>query len=402
MKKVLLAFSGGLDTSWCAVYLQREKHFDVHGVTINTGGFSKDEIRNLYDKASDLGLTSFEVIDGREHFYSHVLKYLIYGNVLKNNAYPLSVSSERITQAILLIEHANAIGADAIAHGSTGAGNDQVRFDVFIQVLAPHLETITPVRELKLSRKDELDYLNKNGFPVSDSVKSYSVNKGLWGTSVGGKETLGSLLTLPENAYPDAVSRQGSEKLIIHFREGQVCGVNQNFSDSPVELISYLNSIGSAFGIGRDIHTGDTIIGIKGRVGFSAPAAMMIIKAHEVLEKHVLSKHQLMIKEQFALHYGNWIHEALYLDPVMRDIESFLESSQSHVTGAVHLTLHPYYFTVDGIDSPYDLMNADFGSYGEMNKQWSSEEAKGFIKLYAMPMKIQECVKRNFEKMYVS
>lgn len=386
-KQVVLAFSGGLDTSFCAVWL-RKQGYTVHAVTINTGGFSEDELDAIGVRADELGVASWQVIDGVKHYYEKCIRFLVFGNVLKNDTYPLSVSAERITQAMLIAEHAKTTGADAIAHGSTGAGNDQVRFDMIFDILLPGVEIITPIRDLQLSREAEIELLRAEGIEVNAAKAAYSINKGIWGTSVGGRETLTSAQPLPETAYPTAMEKTGSEKVMLHFEHGELVAVNGQVFTHPTEAIAALQAIAAPYGIGRDIHTGDTIIGIKGRVGFEAAAPLLVIKAHHALEKHTLTKWQLWWKEQLASWYGNWLHEGQYLDPVMRDIETFLESTQQLVSGDVFLTLHPYRFTVDGIASAHDLMQSRFGSYGEMNRAWTGEDVKGFSKIFANPVKI--------------
>jgi len=381
-KKVVLAFSGGLDTSYCVKYLQNEVDLEVHAVLVNTGGFTTEELRTVQQNAEKLGAASFIVLDKIEEYYDKVIRFLIYGNVLKNNTYPLSVSAERTVQAVAIAEYANFLQADYIAHGSTGAGNDQVRFDLVFQTLAPECEVLTPIRDLQLSREQEIDYLKSNGVDASWEKSKYSINKGLWGTSVGGVETLTSNTPLPEKAWPSQLEKEGSEQISIEFIKGDPFGINGN-KLGAVKTIEALNALGSSYAIGRDIHIGDTIIGIKGRVGFEAAGALMIIKAHHSLEKHTLSKWQLNYKEQLASWYGMLLHEAQYLDPVMRNIEAFLSDSQKQVTGSVKLTLAPYRFTIDGIESPNDLMNNDFGTYGEINKMWSGDDVKGFTKIMA-------------------
>lgn len=386
MKKLVLAYSGGLDTSYCLKTLSQEG-YEVHAVSVNTGGFSKEEISTQETNAYAMGATSYSSIDALDSFYSKIVKYLIFGNVLKNNTYPLSVSAERIVQAIEIIEYAKKIDAKYIAHGSTGAGNDQVRFDLIFQVLAPHIEIITPIRDQKLSREDEIKYLKEQGINISWEKAQYSINQGLWGTSVGGSETLTSHQTLPDSAYPSPLTKNQPTKIILTFDQGELVALNGNEASS-VELIQSLQEIAKKYAIGRDIHVGDTIIGIKGRVGFEAAAPMIILKAHHLLEKHTLSKWQQFQKEQLANFYGMQLHEGNYLDSVMRDIEAFLQSSQKTVSGEVYVTLHPYRFELEGISSPFDLMNASFGSYGEMNKGWTSDDAKGFIKITANAHKI--------------
>ncbi len=389
MKKLVLAYSGGLDTSYCAIHLSKDKGFDVHAVSINTGGFDTAEIKSIETNAYKMGVASYKNIDAVAYYYKKVVKYLIYGNVLKNNTYPLSVSAERIVQAIKIVEYAKSIDAKYIAHGSTGAGNDQIRFDVIFQTLAPEIEIITPIRDHKLSREEEIEYLNKNGVGLSWEKAKYSINKGLWGTSVGGSETLTSNIPLPKSAYPSQLSNEQESKVKLTFNKGELIAVNDKKND-PIKNIELLNSIASTYAIGRDIHVGDTIVGTKGRVGFEAAAAMIIIKAHQLLEKHTLSKWQLQHKEYLASFYGMHLHEGQYLDPVMRDIEAYLKTSQEKVSGEVFLTLKPYHFTLDGISSKHDLMNPKFGSYGEMNECWTADDAKGFIKIIGNQGKIYQ------------
>ncbi len=390
-KKVVLAFSGGLDTSYCATYLSNELKYDVYAVTVNTGGFDEQERETLRKRALDLGVKAYEFLDKTSEFYEKGIKYLLFGNVLKNNTYPLSVSAERVFQAVAIAEYANEIGAEAIAHGSTGAGNDQIRFDLVFQTLCPDMSIITPIRDKQLSRSEEIQYLKDHGVEGDWAKAQYSINQGLWGTSVGGKETLTSDQYLPESAFPSQLENSGSEKVTISFEKGEPTGLNGNSSD-PVEVIQQLEKIASAYAIGRDIHVGDTIIGIKGRVGFEAASALILIKAHHALEKHVLSKNQLRLKDQQAAWYGDLMHEGQFLDPVMRDIEHFLDSSQQHVTGDVIVHLAPYRFYVEGISSPYDLMQSSFGQYGEMNNAWTAADAKGFVKILANQGKLLKAV----------
>jgi argininosuccinate synthase len=389
-KKLVIAYSGGLDTSYCAVSLSKAG-YDVHAVSVNTGGFSEDEIKTIENNAYKMGVSMYRNIDAVASYYDKVIKYLIFGNVLKNNTYPLSVSAERIIQAIEIIQYAKSINAKYIAHGSTGAGNDQVRFDMIFQTLAPEIEIITPIRDGKLTRQQEIDYLVENGIDMSWNKAKYSVNKGLWGTSVGGEETLTSEHPLPESAYPSQLEKQGEDKVTLTFKKGELVALNGKFN-SAEKNIELLNDIASSYAIGRDIHVGDTIVGIKGRVGFEAAAALIIIKAHHLLEKHTITKWQLQHKDYLSNFYGMHLHEGQYLDPVMRDMEAFLKSSQDKVSGDVSVTLRPYHFTLDGISSQHDLMNAKFGSYGEENKGWTAEEAKGFIKINGNQNKIYQQV----------
>lgn len=395
MKKptLVLAYSGGLDTSYSLKKLTKDG-YDVHAVSVNTGGFNASEIEKMEKRALEMGGHSYVNIDALNAFYSKIVKYLIFGNVLKNNTYPLSVSAERIIQAIEIINYAKSIGAKYIAHGSTGAGNDQVRFDLIFQVLAPDIEIITLIRDNKLSREEEIAYLKAEGIDMPWEKAKYSINQGLWGTSVGGSETLTSHQPLPESAYPSPLKKQNTEALKLEFKAGELCRVNDEVG-TPIALIQKLQDIAKDFAIGRDIHVGDTIIGIKGRVGFEAAAPMIIIKAHHLLEKHTLTKWQQFQKEQLANFYGMLLHEGQYLDAVMRDLEAFLKSSQQKVSGTVFIDLHPYRFELKGIESEHDLMNASFGSYGEMNKGWTADEAKGFIKLTGNANKIYQHVNKD-------
>jgi len=381
MKKVVLAYSGGLDTTFCALHLSKDLGYEVHAALVDTGGFSKEELLDIQGRAEVLGIASFRVLEVKEIYYQQVIKYLIFGNVLKNDTYPLSVSAERIVQATSLAEYALSVGAEAVAHGSTGAGNDQVRFDMIFHILAPDLEIITPIRDLKLSRQEEIDYLKKHGVEMNFEKAAYSVNKGIWGTSVGGKETLSSTGFLPEEAWPTPVSKKDPSEVTLEFVEGELLACNGTRYSSPVEAILELSALAAPYGIGRDIHVGDTIIGIKGRVGFEAAAPLIIIKAHHLLEKHTLTKWQLSWKKQVAEFYGNHLHEGHYLDPVMRNLEVFLKDTQKFVTGEVRVLLQPYRFTLLGIKSEFDLMSSKFGSYGEMNKGYTGEDVKGFTRI---------------------
>lgn len=380
-KKVVLAFSGGLDTSFCCIYLTKDRNLEVHSVIVNTGGFSEEELQQIEQRAYALGVTSHAVVDETQNYYDSCIKYLVFGNVLKNATYPLSVSAERVSQATAIANYVKMIGADFVAHGSTGAGNDQVRFDMIFNIMIPGVEIITPIRDLKLSREDEIEYLNKHGVEYTAEKARYSINKGIWGTSVGGKETLTSNETLPEEAWPTQVSQTEPRKLELDFEQGELVGINGE-GLSPVKAIQKLQEIAQAYGIGRDIHVGDTIIGIKGRVGFEAAAPIIIIKAHHTLEKHTLTKWQLSWKDQLASFYGNWLHEGQFHDPVMRNMEAFLSDTQKTVSGKVFVKLHPYRFEIIGIQSDHDLMSSKFGSYGEMNNSWSGEDVKGFSKIF--------------------
>lgn len=391
MKKAVLAFSGGLDTTYCAVYLTKVLGYEVHAATVNTGGFGTDEVATIENHARKLGVATYTCLDERENFYNKVIRFLVFGNILKNNTYPLSVSAERIVQAIAIAEYAKQIGADCIVHGSTGAGNDQVRFDMVFNILAPEIEIITPIRDNKLSREEEIAFLKQHGVEMNFEKAVYSINKGLWGTSVGGKETLTSHQPLPDEAYPTPLTKSEPVNLTLHFEKGELTGINGT-TYSPVEAILKLEDLAAGYAIGRDIHVGDTIIGIKGRVGFEAAAPLIIIKAHHALEKHTLTKWQLYWKDQLAAWYGNWMHEGQYLDPTMRDMEAFMQNTQQTVSGDVFVTLHPYRFTINGIQSPHDLMAAKFGSYGEMNNAWTGDDVKGFAKIFGNQVAIYQQV----------
>lgn len=396
--KVVLAFSGGLDTSFCAMYLAKEKGLEVYTAIANTGGFTEEDLKIIEEKAYRLGAKGHVSIDVTEKYYNQSIRYMVFGNVLRNNTYPISVSSERIFQAIAIIQYAKEIGAAYVAHGSTGAGNDQVRFDLTFEVLAPEIKILTPTRDLELTRDYEINYLKQHGFEADFKKMEYSINAGLWGTSIGGKETLKSEKTLPENAYPSQLTEKEEKEISIEFVKGEISGVNDKKITNPVDAIREINKLASPFAIGRDMHIGDTIIGIKGRVGFEAAAPMIIIKAHQMLEKHTLTKWQQYWKEQLGNWYGMFLHEALYLEPVMRDIEKFLENSQQNVNGKVFIKLRPYNFQLIGVDSPNDLMKSDFGEYGEVNKAWTADDVKGFTKILGTQLKIFNAVNKNFEK----
>lgn len=394
MKKVVLGFSGGLDTTFCVKYFE-EKGYEVHSIIVNTGGFSENELKKIEQHAYTLGVTTHTTINAVKDYYNRIIKYLIYGNVLKNNTYPLSVSAERLIQALHIAEHAKKLNADAVAHGSTGAGNDQVRFDMIFHIMIPDVEIITPIRDLKLSREEEIEYLKQKGIEMNFAKALYSINKGLWGTSIGGKETLNSKGILPEEAWPTQVTKTESEEVKLSFEKGELNAINDTIFQHPTEAIQYLQTIAGPFGIGRDIHVGDTIIGIKGRVGFEAAAPMVILKAHHALEKHVLTKWQLNWKDQLSLFYGNWLHEGQILDPIMRDIEAFFKSSQEQVSGDAFVLLKPYHFQIIGIESKFDLMSSKFGKYGEMNTGFTGEDVRGFSKIFGNQVSIFHKVKES-------
>lgn len=399
MEKVVLGFSGGLDTTFCVKYLSEDKGLEVHSVIVNTGGFTEEELKKVEAHAYALGVKSHTTVNAVKGYYDDIIKYLIYGNVLKNNTYPLSVSAERLSQALHIAAHVKKMDAKLVAHGSTGAGNDQVRFDMIFQIMIPGVEILTPIRDLQLSREAEIEYLKGKGVAMNFEKAAYSINKGLWGTSVGGKETLQSKGMLPESAWPTPMSKEGQEEeLVIGFEKGEIKEVNQKLFTHPTEAIQYIQSIVGPYGIGRDIHVGDTIIGIKGRVGFEAAAPMVILKAHHALEKHVLTKWQLSWKDQLAQFYGNWLHEGQILDPVMRDIEAFLTHSQEQVTGQVFVQLNPYRFQIIGIESSNDLMSSKFGKYGEMNTGWTGNDVRGFTKIFGNQTSIFHQIKAANKK----
>ena len=390
--KVILAFSGGLDTSFCVKYLSDDRGLEVHTAIVNTGGFSTKELQEVEERAHMLGVTSFTVLDQVRPYYEQCLRYLLFGNVLKNDTYPLSVSAERTFQAMAIATHAKELGATYIAHGSTGAGNDQVRFDLVFEVMAPGTEIITPIRDLKLSREAEIEYLKEKGVVMEWSKAQYSINQGLWGTSVGGKETLNSWDALPEAAWPTQLEKEGSEEVIIGFEKGEPVSINGTTYSHPVEAIEALQAIAAPYAVGRDVHVGDTIIGIKGRVGFEAAAPLILIKAHHLLEKHTLTKWQQHWKKQLSDWYGMMLHEAQFLDPVMRNIETFLTETQQSVSGKVRVRLSPYQFVPLGIESEHDMMSAKFGTYGEMNRAWSGEDVKSFTKILGIQGKLHRLV----------
>ena len=394
MKKVVLAFSGGLDTSYCAIHLAEELGYKVYSAAVNTGGFNEAEQQVLANKAADLGIKHHICLDVEQQFYDEGIKFLIFGNVLKNHTYPLSVSAERVFQAMAIATYAKEVGADAIAHGSTGAGNDQVRFDLVFNVTAPDLEIITPIRDLKLSREQEVAYLKSHGIEKEWAKAKYSINQGLWGTSVGGAETLTSHQYLPEEAWPNQVKAHKTEMVEIEFDKGEPISINGE-KNTPVSIIQKLNDLATPLGIGRDIHVGDTIIGIKGRVGFEAAAPLILIEAHRLLEKHTLGKWQLYWKDQLGDFYGMLMHEGQFLDPVMRDIESFLSHSQKNVIGKVIVKLETKRFELQGIESDFDLMKSTFGQYGEMNQGWSGEDVKGFTKIMSNATLIQRGIQHD-------
>ena len=395
-KKVVLAFSGGLDTSYCVKYLSEECGYDVYTAIANTGGFNEEELKSIEERALALGAVEHATLDVTQEYYEKSIKYMVFGNVLRNGTYPISVSSERVFQALAIINYAKSIGAKYVAHGSTSAGNDQIRFDLTFQILAPEIEIITPTRDKNLTREYEINYLKEHGYEADFTKLEYSINKGLWGTSIGGKETLKSNLTLPEEAYPTQMTATENTQITLDFEKGEIAGVNGLKFDDKVSAIQYLEEVVAPYAIGRDMHIGDTIIGIKGRVGFEAGAPLLIIAAHKMLEKHTLTKWQQYWKDQIGTWYGMFLHESQYLEPVMRDMEAFLESSQDNVTGRVIVDLKPYHYVLVGVETPFDLMKSDFGEYGELSKGWTADDIKGFTRIMGNQMKIFHNVqKRN-------
>lgn len=395
-KKVVLAFSGGLDTSYCVKYLSEECGYEVYTAIANTGGFNEQELKSIEDRALALGAKEHATLDVTQEYYEKSIKYMVFGNVLRNGTYPISVSSERVFQALAIINYAKSIGAKYVAHGSTSAGNDQIRFDLTFQILAPEIEIITPTRDKNLTREYEINYLKEHGYEADFTKLEYSINKGLWGTSIGGKETLKSNLTLPEEAYPTQMTATENTQITLDFEKGEIAGVNGLKFDDKVSAIQYLEEVVAPYAIGRDMHIGDTIIGIKGRVGFEAGAPLLIIAAHKMLEKHTLTKWQQYWKDQIGTWYGMFLHESQYLEPVMRDMEAFLESSQDNVTGRVIVDLKPYHYVLVGVETPFDLMKSDFGEYGELSKGWTADDIKGFTRIMGNQMKIFHNVqKRN-------
>ena len=395
-KKVVLAFSGGLDTSYCVKYLSEECGYDVYTAIANTGGFNEEELKSIEERALALGAVEHATLDVTQEYYEKSIKYMVFGNVLRNGTYPISVSSERVFQALAIINYAKSVGAKYVAHGSTSAGNDQIRFDLTFQILAPEIEIITPTRDKNLTREYEINYLKEHGYEADFTKLEYSINKGLWGTSIGGKETLKSNLTLPEEAYPTQMTATEETQITLDFEKGEIAGVNGLKFDDKVSAIQYLEEVVAPYAIGRDMHIGDTIIGIKGRVGFEAGAPLLLIAAHKMLEKHTLTKWQQYWKDQIGTWYGMFLHESQYLEPVMRDMEAFLESSQDNVTGRVIVDLKPYHYVLVGVESPFDLMKSDFGEYGELSKGWTADDVKGFTRIMGNQMKIFHNVqKRN-------
>jgi len=393
--KTLVAYSGGLDTTWVTTLLS-SKGEDVTALMINSGAFSDEEIASAKDRAFQGGAKKFECIDVSKEYYDKTVKYMIFGNMLKNNTYPMSVSSERIIQAITVANYAKTNGYDKIAHGCTGAGNDQVRFEMVFDILCPEIKVQALVRETNIQRVDEIAFLKEKGIKMNFDKAKYSINKGLWGTSIGGRETLNSAQPLPEEAYPTHCTKEEESVITLEFEKGELASVNGKKFDNKVDAIREVEKLAGAYAIGRDMHIGDTIIGIKGRVGFEAAAPMVIIKAHHALEKHTLTKWQIYWKDNISQWYGNRLHEGMLLEPEMRDMEKFLESTQQKVSGKVYVALRPYTFFINGIESEHDLMTSKFGVYGEDNKAFTADDIAGFTKVAGVQSKIWYAV--NNEK----
>jgi len=385
---IVLAFSGGLDTSFCVPWLTETYQRPVITATVNTGGLAAADAAALAERSRALGAAEHVLVEAREEFFDDVLKYLVMGNVRRGQLYPLCVGAERGVQAKSLANLAGELGSETVAHGCTAAGNDQVRFEIVLKTLAPKLEVLAPVRDHAWARDDQLDYLDSRGLPHPATGSAYSINRGLWGVTIGGTETLGSAASIPESAWVlssgalDAPTPQ--KELAVEFLRGVPVSLNGKES-RPVELIEELETIGSRFGIGRGIHLGDTILGTKGRVAFEAPAAEILLTCHRELEKLTLSALQQRIKDQVSHAYGDFIHEGKQLDPVCGDIEALLESSQARVTGLAHCLLRPGHLFVTGVESPHSLMAASRGRYGESAGEWTAADAVGFSRILALP-----------------
>jgi argininosuccinate synthase len=391
VKKVVLAFSGGLDTTYCLVWL-RQQGYEVHTVTVDTGGFSPDERNAIAARARSLGAASHTMLDETRALYCDCLRYLVFGNVLRYGTYPLSVSAERAIQARAIAAHARAIGADALAHGSTGAGNDQIRFDAAWSIVAPELEILTPIRDGNISREEALAFLHAHGVALEHDRPPYSINRGIWGTTIGGRQTLTSHEPLPEDAYPTPIACSEPVRIALGFERGELVSLDGRRFPHPLDAIAELERRAAPLGIGRGIHVGDTIIGTKGRVGFEAAAPIVTIAAHHLLEKHTLTKWQLVLKEQLALWYGQLLHEGMFEEPALRAIEAFLERTQRTVTGEVFVRLEPKHFELEGVRSPHDLMNPRFGSYGERAADWDAADVRGFARIMAQQLRIYHIV----------
>lgn len=384
---IVLAFSGGLDTSFCVPYLAETYDEPIYTVTVDTGGLSEKDARHVEARALELGAAKHFLVDGRRDLFAHHLSYLVKGNVLRGGVYPLCVGPERVTQAQQVVAVAEQTDARAVAHGSTGAGNDQVRFDVAVRLLAGELDILTPIRSLGISRSDTTAYLKERGFDVPERTTAYSINRGLWGTTIGGRETLTTTDPLPEDAYPDTVSPANAPDDPLEFTIGFDAGIPVSVDDAaldPVMLVEKLNALGAAHGVGRGMHVGDTILGIKGRVAFEAPAPAILIPAHRELEKIVLTRWQRFQKDHLSDFYGQLLHEGQYFDPVMRDIEAMIDSSQDAVSGTVRVRIFKARVDVLGCESPSSMFDAGVATYGETNELWDGRDAQGFTQIYGV------------------
>jgi argininosuccinate synthase len=385
---ILLAFSGGLDTSFCVPWLAETCGRPVVTLTVDTGGIDAETAGTLEQRSKALGAVAHHLVDARPAYFEQVLRFLIMGNVRRGNLYPLCVGAERVLQAQTVAQWARKLGTDAVAHGSTAAGNDQVRFEVALRTLAPELEILAPVRDRAFKRPEQLEYLEQRGLPVPPFGAAYSVNRGLWGVTIGGKETLTSTGSIPDEAWVltrDAFrDPQPAERHAVGFESGVPCSLDGQALD-PVSLIEQVEAIGARFGVGRGVHLGDTIIGFKGRVAFEAPAAEVLLNSHRELEKLVLTARQARLKDAVAATYGDLVHEGQHLDPVCRDIEALLLSTQQRVSGEAHLLFRPGMVFVEGVESPYSLMKASKGAYGEAAGEWTPEDARGFSRMLALP-----------------
>lgn len=395
MNDVVLAFSGGLDTSYCLLYLRTECGYRVHTVTVDTGGFTQHELAAIEQRAHQLGAASHTTLDGARMLYEHCLRYLVFGNVLRYGTYPLSVSAERAIQARMIAQYARQLGARALAHGSTGAGNDQIRFDAPWSILAPELEILTPIRDGNISREQALAYLHAHGVALEHERPPYSINRGIWGTTVGGRQTLSSHEPLPDDAFPTPITAHGMTSLTLHFIRGELVGFDGTLYEHPLRAIVALEEIAAPWGIGRGIHVGDTILGTKGRVGFQAASAHLTIAAHHALEKHTLTKWQLILKEHLALWYGQLLHEGMFEEPALRAVEEFFERTQRTVTGDVIVQLSLKRFEIEGVMSPHDLMHARFGRYGEQATDWNASDVRGFARIAAEQLRIFHTINRQ-------
>lgn len=394
---MVLAFSGGLDTSFCVVYL-KEQGYEVITLTVDTGGFNKQDLEQIAAKSKLLGAKQHYLVDGKNQLYNQLIAYIIKGNILRGGVYPLCASTERLVIVYKLIETATKIDASFIAHGSTGAGNDQVRFDVALQILAPHLKVLAPIKDLGIKREEEKKLLKKYNLPTSLKSGSYSINQSMLGVTIAGEETKGSWDVPPEEVFkgvtPLAKTPNKPAELILSFEKGLPVAINSK-KMSGIAIMDYLTKVGNQHGVGKNIHLGNTILGIKGRIAFAAPAITILIKAHKELEKLVQTKWQSFWKETLSDFYGQILHEALYFDPVMRDLEALIDSSQVNVTGDVKVKLFKGNIIIEGCRSPNSLMNPQIATYGEENLMWDSRDVTGFSKIYAISSLLAAGVNRK-------